>query len=99
MVQRWTPDTCNCILLINNDYTEMLDWEQKCAEHKKVPDKKLFSEVKKTNRKYGFEDNYQYTEDEMLAKAEEKLKAKEKNRKKGKIEINSEINKKLTKRK
>lgn len=93
MVLRWIPDTCNCVLILNAECTEMLDWEKKCAEHKKISDDKLFAAVKLENKKFGFEDNYMYTDDEVDEKAKLKQEAKIKNKKKGKIEINKKINK------
>lgn len=92
MVQRWSSDTCNCVLLINDDYTEMLEWEQKCFTHKAVPDNKLFDEVKKENRKFGFELGSEYTDEEVDEKSIAKMEAKQKNLKAGKVEINKKIN-------
>lgn len=86
---RYSPDTCNCVILLESDCKTFFEWEKKCAKHKKFDGQKLFDEIAKTNRETGpLKIGSKPTKAEMTKSIQAKQKAKRENLKLGKPIIN-----------
>jgi len=74
MTIRWTPDTCNCIVDLEQGTTKYVDWVQKCEGHKDLDGQKLVDGIIKQCKKFQIKEDY--TKDDMNNNVIEKQKEK-----------------------
>lgn len=79
MTIRWTPDTCNCIVDLEQGTTKYVDWVQKCLVHKDLNGQKLVDGIINQCKKFQIKENYtkQDMKNNVIEKQNEKLKIAE----------------------
>lgn len=88
MTFRWTPDTCSCVVDLENDGT-FSDWLKKCAAHAEFDGQAFLNEIIKHNKQFSISADDAADKEKLVDNMKAKSKEKNKIAKMGKVKENN----------